>query len=283
MLLSVKEIINRSLDVYKRDIRVWVPYVILTFIFSFLSLIFTSGTLFSAFILDSGFSLVLAFCLSTVAVLILVVMSMWVNIGLTQVVQKRIDNQDSKHFKEEMAEGKHLLGRSIGVSFVVGLIIGLPLILSAVGFSLVGFLQMTRGFSSASNFYLFFVFLAIYGLFHLIYFSIKFSLSYYAVVLDGKSVHESLSISNHLVKGRVFTVFSKLFVPIFLFVFVYFLIDYIFNATALWVGGNIALWTANILSLVVSVFMSPLTILSTVLLYENLKANPVVLEIENKK
>lgn len=281
MLLSVKEIISRSLDIYKRDIRVWSPYIILAFVFSLLSFIFTFGTLLWSFLLKSGFPIVLVFIFTVLALLLCAVLGMWVNIAITRVVQKRIENQDVKHFKEELAESKHLLSRSIAVSLLVGLIIGFPLILSVIGFSIVGFIQMTNGFGGAANLYLFFVFLAIYGGLHLIYFSIKFSLSYYVVVLDGKSVRESLLISSQLVKGRILIVFWKLFAPIFVFILVYFLVDYIFTSFASWIGGSIAMWVANIISLGVSVFISPLTTIATLLVYENLKSNPVP-EIEKK-
>jgi hypothetical protein len=199
------------------------------------------------------------------------------HLALIRVIHTRLFNQVAVGMKEQFIKTRHILARAIGVSVVVGIIVLLPLILSISGLSFTGFeiLILQNLKSGGWTLFLFFGLLGLYGIFHFIYFSVKYVFSYYVVAVDEKKIMESLHEGNNLVTGRMGPVFWRLFLPIVLFSLVYIFANYIFTAFAKFSGHPLAFSAASILSLVVSAFVASLSVIATVILYEDVKAKPM--------
>ncbi len=208
--------------------------------------------------------------------LLLALFNVWLNLGLTRTIHERLFNRSASGVVEKFHETKHILARTIGISLLVTIIITLPLILSFSGLAFIGFQNLVLGqFQGATILYIFFALLGVYGIVHLIYFFIRYSMSYYIVALEEKNVRGSLHESHLLTEGRLWEVFWRLFAPVLLFLLIYVLCNYIFVALAKSIGGSFMINLASILSLAVSAAVAVLIAIATVILYEDIKAKSV--------
>lgn len=284
MLLSVNEIINKSLELFKRDFRVWLPYMALSFISALLSVLFAFNPTVLLFFNTLGVSSNIVLILSVMVMLFLAVFNVWLNLGLVRAIHDRLFNRSTTGFKEKLHETKHLLSRTIGISLLVTVMVILPLALGISGLAFLGFQNLVLGqFQGATALYFFFALLGVYGIVHLIYFSIRYAMSYYIVALEEKTVRTSLHESHLLIEGRFWSVFWRLFAPVLLFLLMYVLPNYIFVAAAKSIGGSLSLGMASILSLALSSGVAILIAIATVILYEDVKVKPVAPPVSSKK
>jgi|SRR3989338_4578147 len=276
MLISAKEIINKSLELFKRDFRICFPYILANFATAILGVFLVFNQTVFLFFATLGVSSIFVLFFNILIILILTVFNIWLHIAFIRSVHTRLFNQSVEGMKTQFAKTRHLLAKAIGVSLAVGIIVLLPLILSFAGLSFTGFETLVlQNFKSGWMLYLFFGLLGMYGIVHFVYFSIKYVFSYYVVVLDEKKVIESLHEGNKLVSGRMGQVFWRLFVPIVLFSLVSILFSYIFTAVAKLIGYSFLFPLASILSLAVSAAVALLSIIATVILYEDVKAKNI--------
>lgn len=277
MLISAKEIINKTLELFKRDIRIWFFYIGVNFATALLGsfLIFNAKIL--LFFATLGVSSTMMLFLNMMFVLIITVINIWVQLALIRTIHKRLFNQEVTSIKNQFVESRHLLARAIGVSVLVTIIASLPLILGIVGLGFTGFESLIHGNLKAGGLlYLFFGLLLVYGIFHSIYFSLKYVLSYYVVAVDETTVTQSLHIGSKIVSGRMLGILWRLMVPLILFLLVYIFGNYIFVALASWIDNNFVTSFAGLLSLFVSALVALWTIIAMVILFEDAKAKPVV-------
>lgn len=276
MLISAKEIINKSLELFRRDIRIWISYLVVSVVSALLGLIFAFNPTVLLFFSTLGISSFVVLMVCMLFLLGITVFNIWFNIALVRTIHKRLFNQPALTMKQEFAEVKHLLPRTIGISFVVALIVFLPLGISIVGATFTGFEDILLGnFKGVTLLYLFFGLLGIYGIFHLIYFSLKYVFSYYLVTLEEKQIRESLHQGQALVKERMGEIFWRLFAPLVLFLLMYVFANYIFTALSDYIGGMVISIFANFLSLIVSAFVALLSVIALVILFEDAKTKAV--------
>lgn len=276
MLISAKEIINKSLELFRRDIRIWISYLVVSVVSALLGLIFAFNPTVLLFFATLGISSFVVLMVCMLFLLGLTVFNIWFNIALVRTIHKRLFNQPALTMKQEFSEVKHLLPRTIGISLVVALIVFLPLGLSIIGATFTGFEDLILGnFKGVTLLYLFFGLLGIYGIFHLIYFSVKYIFSYYLVTLEEKQIRESLHQGQALVKERMGEIFWRLFAPLVLFLLMYVFANYIFTALSEYVGGMVISIFANFLSLMVSAFVALLSVIALVILFEDAKTKAV--------
>jgi len=276
MLLSASEIMSKSLELFKRDFKTWLPYMILSFVAALLSTLVAFNPTVLLFFNTVGISPNMVLLLSIIAMLLLTVFHVWLDLVLVRVIHDRLFNRAVAGLRERFHESRHLLARSIGISLLVTILVSLPLILSISGLAFVGFENLVLGqLRNATLLYLFFGLLLVYGLVHLIYFSIRYALSYYVVAIDEKNIGESLHQGHKLTHGRMGSIFWRLFAPVVVFLLMYVLANYVFGVIATAIGGNIIFSIARWLSLAVSVVVAVLIAISTVILYEDAKAKPL--------
>lgn len=276
MLLSASEIINKSLELFKRDFKIWLPYMILSFLAALLSTIFAFNPTVLLFFNTLGVFPALVLVLNVILMLLLTVFQIWLDLALVRSIHGRLFNKPGVKIRESFHESRHFLARAIGISLIVTILVAIPLVISISGLLFVGFENLVLGqLRGATLLYLFFGLLGVYGIFHLIYFSIRYALSYYAVAIDEKKIGESLREGHQLTQGRMGQIFWRLFTPVVLFLLMYVLANYIFVASATSIGGSVARWVAALLSLAVSTASVVLIAIATVILFEDAKAKPL--------
>ncbi len=283
MLISAKEIINKTLELFKRDIRIWLFYIGVNFATALLGsfLIFNAKIL--LFFATLGVSSTVMLFLNMMFVLIITIINIWVQLALIRTIHKRLFNQEVTSIKNQFVESRHLLARAIGLSVLVTIIVSLPLVLGVVGLAVTGFESLFLGnFKGGSLLYLFFGLLLVYGIFHSIYFSLKYVLSYYVVAIDETKVTQGLHIGSKMVTGRMLGILWRLMVPLILFLLVYIFGNYIFVALAAWIDKSFVTSFAGLLSLFVSALVALWTVIGTVILFEDAKAKPLA-ALEVKK
>lgn len=272
MLISAKEIINKSLELLKRDFHIWILYMGISFFSTLLGVLFAFNPTVLLFFATLGISSFVVIVISMLLLLLLAVFNVWFNIALVRTIHKRLFNTSPLSLKEQFAEVSHILPRTIGVSFIVGIIVFLPIILGIVGLTITNFESILwGGLKNTIALYIFFGVLGFYGIFHLVYFSTKYVFSYYYVTIEEKHIRESLHQGQSLVHGRMGEIFWRLAAPVILFFLVYILSNYIFTALARAIGGTFITTVANLLSLAVSSGVALLTVIATVILFEDAK------------
>ncbi len=273
MLILAKEIINKSLELFKRDFRIWISYMLVSFFSALLGLLFAFNPTVLLFFATLGVSPFVVLMISSLLLLALAVFNIWFNISLVRTIHKRLFNTTALPIWQQMLEVKHLLPRTIALSLLLSIIIFLPFVLSVVGLTITGFQNFVLGnIQNAFALYLFFGLLALYGVAHFIHFSVKYVFSYYLVTLEEKKVRQSLHEGQKLVANKMLPIFWRLAFPLATFLFVYFLIDYILQALANFVAISFVSYIADILSLSVSAVVAMLSVIATVILYEDVKA-----------
>lgn len=276
MLLSAKDIINKSLKLFKRDFKVWLPYLILSFVAALLSVVVAFNQTVLLFFHTLGVSSTMVWMLSIVGILLLSVFNVWLNLALVRSVHDRLFNKATPSLVQRFHESKHLLARNIGISILVSVIVGFPLIFGISGLIFVGFENLVLGqLRGATALYLFFGLLALYGIVHFVYFSVRYALSYYIVAIDEKKIAQSLHEGHMLTEGRMGEVFWRIAAPVILFLLIYVLSNNILVALAKAIGGSVAVSVAGLLSLAVSAVVVVLINISTVILYVDAKAKPL--------
>lgn len=281
MLLSAKEIINKTLELFKRDFHIWSFYILIDFVTALFGFYFVFNPNILLFFGTLGVPSMFVLFLNMLLLLLITVFNIWLHLALIRAIHTRLFNQAVLSIKDQFIKTRPLLAKAVGVSLVVGIIVLLPLILSIVGLSFTGFETLVlKNLKSGGILYFFFGLLGIYGIFHLIYFSVKYVFSYYVVAVDGKKVTESLHEGNKLVSGRMGQIFWRLFAPIVFFSLVYILVNYILTTVAKLIAINFAFSFASIVSLAVSAAVALLSIIATVILYEDAKAKPMLLEVK---
>ncbi len=284
MLISAKEIINKSLELLKRDFSLWFFYIVVNFGTAFLwsQLVFNSKVL--LFFATLGFSSTFVLCFNMVFVLLLTLLNIWIQLALVRTIHSRLFNQAGGTVKSQFAQSRHLLSHAIGISIVVALIVSLPLVIGTVGLSVTGFESLFLGnVKGLSSLLLFFGLLLLYGIFHSIYFSLKYAFSYYLVAIDEKTVGQSLHEGGKLVSGRMLAILWRLVAPVLLFLLMYVLSNYILVALATWLRHNWIISLVSGISLLVSALVAVLSVIATVILFEDVKtksvAEPVVKKV----
>ncbi len=279
MLLSAKEIINKSLELFKRDLHTWIPYMLVNFGAAIFGLLLVFNPTVVLFFATLGVSSTVVMFINVLIALVLTIFDIWFHVALIRTIHTRLFNQPVGGIQIQFQKTHHLIGRALGISLLVGTIVFLPMGLSLVGFAVTGFEELVLGnLKDGGMLYVFFGLLGLYGIFHFIYFSIKYAFSYYVVAVDEKNIRESLHEGNALTHGRMGEVLWRLAVPVTSFFLIYIFANYIFTAIAKLVGQNFVVVIANILSLAVSAAVALLCLIATVILYEDAKAKPVVVK-----
>ncbi len=244
MLISVKDIISKSIGLYKDNSRLFLQYIFVLFIPVFVSLLIgaflgTEGQL-NAFNTMTGIVLFVTF-------IVIYIASIWVSLGFVRTIALRYEGKPGLEVKEALQWAAPLLWPAIFASILAGLAI------------LGGF-----------------ILLIIPG----IIFSVWFSFVFYAVALDDKRGKEAIKFSKHLVKGRWWSVLWRLIAPGIVFGLLFFIADGIFQflngiLTSNMVTGTLPFIVTSIIislgSSIVGLLLTPLSTAAPTILYAELK------------
>jgi hypothetical protein len=108
-----------------------------------------------------------------------------------------------------------------------------------------------------------------------IIFSIWFSFTFYAVLFEEKRGAAALRSSKELVVGRWWSIFWRLFAPGFFFALVFMILSYSLTYLLdVLLGGFTLIIVNGVVTSILSAIVSPLTALTTIILYFSAKENP---------
>lgn len=254
MLPNARAIIRESFSLYKKNFKVFLPYVTLFFVPYVLISLMPIANVYIFSLLGgtssgSGAMKMLSLLLIAIIYITLIIFVLWASTTLTRVMNDRCDTKEEKLIlstKEEMNKAKKYLWPLI--------ITGLLTVLIVMGGTLM---------------------LLIPG----IIFSLWYGFSSYAVMLDDKKGMEALNYSKSLVKGRWWGVFWRLLAPSFVIGIVTSLVQLIllFPFGFLTYYANVILINSlsTIVAIAVSSLLLPLGMAAPLILYRDLKNNKI--------
>lgn len=254
MLPNARAIIRESFSQYKKNFKVFLPYILIFFIPYVLVSLMPIANVYIFSMLggaSSGSSAMKMLGLSMIAViyLTLIIFVLWASIALTRVMNEKFGSKEEKPVlstKEEMNKAKKYLWPVLWTGLLTALIvIGGTLLLVIPG----------------------------------IIFSLWYSFSSYSAMLDDKKGMPALNYSKSLVKGRWWGVFWRLFAPGFVFGVISSLVQMVvlFPLSFLtYYSDNVLINSLSIIiTLAVGSLLMPLAMSAPLILYRELKSNKV--------
>ncbi|OGH68511.1 MAG: hypothetical protein A3J66_00305 [Candidatus Magasanikbacteria bacterium RIFCSPHIGHO2_02_FULL_47_14] len=244
MLISVKDIISKSIELYKENSKLFFQYILALFIPVFVSMLI--GAFFGQEAQLNALNGMIGIGLFIMFFLIYVI-SIWISLGFVRTIALRYEGKPGLEVKEALRWAAPLLWPAIFASILAGLAI------------LGGF-----------------ILLIIPG----IIFSVWFSFVFYAVALDDKRGKDALKFSKYLVKGRWWSVLWRLIGPGIVFGLLFFIADMIFEflkgiLTSNMIDGTLPfIITGIIISLassIIGLLLTPLSTAAPTILYSELK------------
>lgn len=288
MLMRIREMIDVSWETYKNHFRPLTSYL-------FFALLL--GVLFCVlFFVPLGLGIMLGgsagIILGVVLFLALGAAGLYGAIravcGFELSLFKALQNKKPGTFRENFADAKPFTWKALGATFLAGLFSYFP-VLAGVGglFALQppSFFEALRQADAMQTALpvpeihgvlgYFFALLALYGLLHLLYFSIVFGMSLYAVLFDKKEVRESLSYSASLVQNRWWAVWWRIFALQMVLFLIYMILGIPVDVIKHLHGEAVAKIPELLLTLFMNFFVSvPLLYLPMIVLYKDLKKKP---------
>lgn len=271
MLISINELIKKSLALYKNNFLTIFRYLLLALVPSLLViLIMTSAMLLYKVAGDfvTGPIMFVLLPLAAVAFVIIIVLGIWFNFALIKVIDS-LNKTSAPAMKDVLNSTKAVVWRGFGATILVGLYTAWPLFIGLAGFAVSTFIL---GPSIALK--IIFGLITLYGIIHAIFFSIKLVFSVYAVVIDNKKIGESMDLSRSIVKGRWWKIFWRLFVPCLAIYVVIILVDIILAQIG-GMFGNVGSNIAGFIASIINFLAAPYAMAVTIILFDEAKKTPV--------
>lgn len=253
MLITAKDIINKSVELYQKNYQLFLKYMLLLFI--------PTGIITIAIVLFGSMTgMLVIYGLSApllvyISVLIAATFaSLWISLAFIRSLAARYENQEDKPIKDNIQTAVHLIIPAFLISLLTSLMVVGGLIL-----------------------------LIIPGLIFIVWFAFTF----YAVVIDNHKIKEAFSASRQLVKGRWWKVLWRLVAPGAVFSLILLLIQWLINIPLETIIKNIPengiIYTIlitffSLLITLIGILFTPLTSAATVILYLELKKTSISTE-----
>lgn len=243
MLILAGDIIKQSWRTYVQQFKKLWPYMLFLFIPNLVlgltgvaSLYLDKYASTGAFVLTNN---IIVFAILVAAI----IFTLWASMALAKFLGQLITKKPIDGYRESFSATSHLIWPVIYTSLLVALVVlGGTILLIIPG----------------------------------IIFSIWFSFTYYTIVFEEKRGVAALSASKAMVVGRWWAIFWRLFAPGFFYALILMIASYFLSSIEkMFLGGFTYLIVNGIVSSILSVIVSPLTALTTILLYFSAKENPV--------
>ncbi len=239
MLITASEIVEKSWELYKKNWRPLLPYMLLLFLPSIvLSIVGVISFFLTAYVPASAL-------LNSLIILVIVaagvVFALWASIALAQTLKKMAQNQPAGDWRAVFTGNSRYLWPVIYTSILVAVIVFAGTLL-----------------------------LIIPG----IIFGVWYSFVFYQVIFEDKKGVASLKESKKLVVGRWWAILWRLAVPAVVFGLFAILINYLLDLPFYYIFGadsTVTDITNKVISSLINVAVSPLTALATILLYLSAK------------
>ncbi len=225
MFIAPVGVLKRSIEVYRANFGSLMRYVGLLFAFALAAIITlviglvaivglqvpsTTGLLGLVAIISGPF---ISFLI--IWGIVFFVLMLWLQIAFVRTASRAVHGQAKIGIGEELGQSRHLILKSLGGSLLVSLITGAPFFIGMVVWMVLSIAAVATGGAAVMGIVkIALVLLTLYGLFHMIYFSIRLCFSSLGIMVDGQGITESLRKSSALVKGRWWGVFGRVLLAI---------------------------------------------------------------------
>ncbi|MCX6781878.1 MAG: hypothetical protein NTW66_02065 [Candidatus Magasanikbacteria bacterium] len=253
MLIKAGEIIKNSWQTYLENWKKLIPYMLLLFVPNFVLGIAGIASLYldrfatsDAFVLTNNLIVIAIFVAS-------IIFTVWASMSIAKNLGSIIGNKTALTYKESFSSTSHLIWPVIYTSLLLFLIV--------VGGTI---LFIIPG----------------------IIFSIWFSFTFYTILFEEKRGANALKASKELVVGRWWAIFWRLFAPGFFYALIFIILSYSLTYLLSLLLSSFTFFIINgLITSILSAVISPLTALTTILLYFSAKENPAQIKplVEVKK
>ncbi len=243
MLISVPELLTTTITLYWQNFRLIMRYLGLSLI---IWILLALNSTIARESLTKWFGQIPGEITIIIAQILLLGAFVIATITLNRVLVKRYNGLETTTLHNEIKAAYHLFWPFLGISFLAGIIVfGGSLLLIIPG--------------------------AI--------FAVWYYFAPYEVMLDNAKVFESLRLSKKLVTGRWGAVLWRLGLPIVIYIAFFSTINwFILTPGKLFLmstGSSGAYWLSIALAIIFYFFFVPIITITPIILYENLKKNPV--------
>jgi len=281
MLISISDLIKKTIAIYQKHFSLIVKYLLLALIPGFSGAFLTHYILrwvnevgsYDSAIIYVGVPLIVIFYT------ILIIFSLWFNFALIKAIHQFYLGETPKTIKEILLDTKHIIYNGFITSIMSGLYSGWPLIivvcLTIARLHYSDYLPETAGL--VLNILL--PVAGLYAILHLAYWAIKLCFSMFITILENKDWKQALSESKSLVNGRWSVIAARIVVPVFVIYFILMLID-ITLATIGSTTGDVGNAIMTVVDLFVNYLAVPVSLIVGVVLFEEAKKTPNTINIE---
>lgn len=283
-MISVREILVEAKNVYLKNFRALSLYLIFVSAVSFfLSLVA------SLFIITT--TNIFVFLFAILLILIAPFIYFKVMIGFQYQLRNALQKEKLVPIRETLRQPNSLIFKALGTSILSGILTTFPILFGMTGLAFQNrntfftWLETTLQSPEAASLPIieihgiwgyFFLLLSLYGIIHLLYFSVVFSMSYYTVLFDKKNITESLKKSMQLIQGRWWNVGIRLLIPSAIFFLLYGMFAIISSEIQKQFGSQIADTFDFFFSIFLNFFaIIPLAYLPGLILFEELMKKPL--------
>ena len=283
MLISVQELLKKAAILYRDNFVMLLKYLLLTIIpaavlTGIVSVVFLIPVFLGRPWDDMRLWQIVAIVAAvSIIAIVAIIASMWLNFNLMRVIGKLYRREQVSPVVITTKQSTKVLWKGIGTSVVSGLYIIGPILAAGILFFLHQYAIPRIGISSLFHVLDILVgillgLLALYGVVHLVIFSIRLAFAVYETVIGEKPIRDSLNFSLTITKNRWGAILWRLLGTIIAVMAIYLIAVFISNIPfSLLLEKGVANMMAGLLNQLISLFITPFAMAAGVILYEEVK------------
>ena len=279
MLISIGDIIKKTVEIYKNHFWVVLKYLVLALLPGILGAIMTSYLFKNAANMGSYDKTIIyiGIPLVTIIYIILIILSIWFYFALIRVINCLYNNTPVTTERDMLIDTRHIIVKGAITSILSGLYSGWPLLIFMIAIlSRIYYTDYLSTFVSTALTIVLFCWM-VYAVLHLTYYSISLVFSVFITVLENKPAKEALAESQKRVAGRWWDIALRVVVPVFVIYAVLLVIDIIF-ATVAHFTGDVGNMISSIIDIIINYLAMPAALTVGVILYNETKNVPAIIE-----
>lgn len=277
MLISISDLIKRTISLYKKNFLIILKYLILSAIPGILGAAATLGLMKLITTTGSYDKSIIYFGIPVTLVLFIVlfVLSIWFNFAFIRAINELYTNSQVEKIKDNLNNSKHVILSGLWTSIVSSFYSGWPMFVFMV--ALFGRVYYTDYLHPAIAIILNIILplLAVYAVIHLTYFAIKLVFSVFITVLENKKSTEALRISRERTKNIWWPIALRIVAPLLLIYVILIIIDSVLMAIGNLTGDIGKIIMVN-LDMIINYLAIPTSLIIGVILYNETKKPQVV-------
>jgi len=282
---TLSDHLERSISLYRSHFRSYSKYILLSAIPSLIQYIAIIGVGFITLTsLVNAFSaqtlsfqeIILPTVLTLLVNFVFGLFSLWISIAFYRTIWSSVRNGQSTTMRMRLKEATKLFFPTLGTTILYSIYTVGPILLSTLLLAGATFIPVTSSLGASSMRILQFVLIVgtIYGLFHLVYFSVRLFFSMFEVMVSGAQIREAFTTSKQLTKNHFWYVFLTLLVSGIGLSIVSGIVQSIFAAIASTIPSTIDNTILDIVFIIFTFFFFQIMTLISFSLYDSRKNPP---------